>query len=70
MGGGRNPALTIDEVKKALDSIDQVTQTHAAIAASVADSCEGLSAHADQLSPPFLNLDEAAMDQNMRSVVA
>ncbi len=49
----RTQAMTIDEVKKALDSIDQVTQTNAAIAARVADSCEGLSESAESLSRPF-----------------
>jgi len=60
----RTQAMTIDEVKKALDSIDQVTQTNASIAASVADSCEGLSESAGNLSRPFDSFqDDNATDQ-------
>ncbi|MBF9034897.1 hypothetical protein HKCCE2091_11660 [Rhodobacterales bacterium HKCCE2091] len=53
--------LTIEEVKKALDSIDTVTQNNAAIAAQVAESCETLEARADGLARPFdaFNADAA-----------
>lgn len=59
-------AMTIDEVKKALDSIDTVTQTNASIAAQVADSCDGLAASADGLAKPFDNFNETVADAEFR----
>ncbi|MCU4655072.1 methyl-accepting chemotaxis protein [Roseibacterium sp. SDUM158016] len=49
----KDQSMSIEEVKKALDSIDAVTQTNAAIAARVADSCETVQASAADLSRPF-----------------
>ena len=63
----RSQSMTINEVKKALDSIDQVTQTNAAIAARVADSCEGLSQSAESLSSPFVGFGGGDQEQ-MRDV--
>lgn len=64
----RTQALTIDEVKKALDSIDHVTQTNAAIAAGVADSCEGLSSSAQTMASPFETFKDSAGPGDMRNV--
>jgi methyl-accepting chemotaxis protein len=46
----KDQSLSIEEVKKALESIDSVTQTNTSIATRVAESCEKLLSGADQLS--------------------
>ncbi|MBF9030834.1 hypothetical protein HKCCE3408_10560 [Rhodobacterales bacterium HKCCE3408] len=53
VSAAQEQSMTIDEVKRALDSIDTVTQKNAAIAAQVAENCEGLEQSADGLSRPF-----------------
>jgi methyl-accepting chemotaxis protein len=60
----REQSMSIEEVKKALDSIDNVTQTNASIAARVADSCEAVQAAAGNLARPFEGF-EAGGDEGL-----